>query len=54
MAAGFNNVGQFRDQIYKTPNLEETLKLSEDFFHQQSFMKKRINDHESFMTSGHG
>ena len=54
MAAGFNNVGQFRDQIYKTPNLEETLKLSEEFFHQQSFMKKRINDHESFMTSGHG
>jgi tRNA-dihydrouridine synthase B len=54
MAAGFNNVSHFRDQIYKTPNLEETLKLSEEFFIHQSHSRKRINDHDNFMTSGHG
>ena len=54
MAAGFNNVSHFRDQIYKTPNLEETLKLSEEFFFHQSLSRKRLNDHDNFMTSGHG
>jgi hypothetical protein len=54
MAAGFNNVSTFRDVIFKTPNLEETLKISSEFFHELAGQKKRLSDHDSFMTSGHG
>lgn len=54
MAAGFNNVSSFRDQIFKTPDLNETMKVSEDFFSNQIEKKKRLQDHDSFMTSGHG
>lgn len=54
MAAGYNNVGVFRDTIFKTPDLGETIKISEEFFHSLNDQKKRLADHESFMTSGHG
>lgn len=54
MAAGFNNVAAFREQVFKTPELSETIKISEDFFMNMSEKKKRITDHDSFMTSGHG
>lgn len=54
MAAGYNNVGAFRDHIFKTPDLNETMKLSEEFFCTMKDKKKRLQDHESFMTSGHG
>ncbi|MBC7427328.1 MAG: tRNA-dihydrouridine synthase [Bacteriovorax sp.] len=54
MAAGFNNAGVFRDLIFKTPDLNETIKISEDFFMSLQDQKKRLGDHESFMTSGHG
>jgi nifR3 family TIM-barrel protein len=54
MAAGYNNVGVFRDTIFKTPDLGETIKISEEFFHSLADQKKRLADHESFMTSGHG
>ncbi len=54
MAAGYNNVSSFRDIIFKTPDLGETLKLSEEFFHGQNGERKRLQDHNTFMTSGHG
>ncbi len=54
MAAGFNNVSIFRDQLFKTPDLNESMKISEDFFMKMQDKRKRLNDHESFMTSGHG
>jgi nifR3 family TIM-barrel protein len=54
MAAGYNNVSYFRDLIFKTPDLKETIKISEDFFLGLENQKKRIQDHDSFMTSGHG
>lgn len=54
MAAGFNNVSSFRDIIFKTPDLNETIKISEDFFQSLNDQKKRLQDHDSFMTSGHG
>lgn len=54
MAAGFNNVSSFRDVIFKTPDLNETLKISEEFFHSLKDQKKRLQDHDTFMTSGHG
>ncbi|MGZ3787996.1 MAG: tRNA dihydrouridine synthase [Bacteriovorax sp.] len=54
MAAGYNNVSYFRDLIFKTPDLTETMKISEEFFSSLKDKRKRIQDHDSFMTSGHG
>lgn len=54
MAAGFQNVSTYRDQIYKTQSMDETLKLSKEFFYSQEFNQKNINADEDFMTSGHG
>ncbi|MBY0412855.1 MAG: tRNA-dihydrouridine synthase [Bdellovibrionales bacterium] len=54
MAAGYNNVSYFRDVIFKTPDLKETMKISEDFFLSLQDQRKRLQDHDSFMTSGHG
>lgn len=54
MAAGYNNVGSFRDLVFKTPDLDETMKISEEFFSTQKDPRKRLQDHDSFMTSGHG
>lgn len=54
MAAGYSNVGHFRDLIFKTPDLTETMKLSEEFFSTLKDKRKRLQDHDSFMTSGHG
>jgi nifR3 family TIM-barrel protein len=54
MAAGYTNVGAYRDTIFKTPDLDETIKISEEFFHSLNDQKKRLADHDSFMTSGHG
>lgn len=54
MAAGYNNVSSFRDLIFKTPDLNETLKISEEFFTTLTDKRKRLKDHDTFMTSGHG
>lgn len=54
MAAGYNNVSYFRDVIFKTPDLKDTMKISEDFFLSLKDQRKRLQDHDSFMTSGHG
>lgn len=54
LAAGYNNVGNFREAIFKTPDLSETMKISAEFFLTMSDKRKRIEDHNSFMTSGHG
>jgi nifR3 family TIM-barrel protein len=54
IAAGYNNVSYFRDMIFKTPDLKETIKVSEEFFLGLKDQRKRIQDHDSFMTSGHG
>lgn len=54
MAAGYDNVSYFRDLIFKTPDLTETMKISEEFFSTLKDKRKRIQDHDSFMTSGHG
>lgn len=54
MAAGYDKVSTFREQVFRTPDLNETLKLAHDFFYHLGEQKKRITDHDTFMTSGHG
>jgi len=53
-AAGFPGASEFRTRIFKTPELSETLKITEEFFSNGSVLQKKIQDHDSFMTSGHG
>ncbi|WP_127717442.1 tRNA-dihydrouridine synthase [Halobacteriovorax sp. HLS] len=53
-AAGLSNAGQFRNTIFKCPELEDTMKITEDYFLSLSSANKKINEDEAFMTSGHG
>ncbi|MDD0853242.1 tRNA dihydrouridine synthase DusB [Halobacteriovorax sp. GB3] len=54
MAQGFPGVAQFRGQIFTTPDLGDTMKVTEDFFMGLEGKDKNINHDEAFMTSGHG
>ncbi len=54
IAAGFNHCGQFREELFRTPDINETMKITEDFFLSSKNQQKRLNDYDSFMTSGHG
>ncbi|OUR99969.1 hypothetical protein A9Q84_02755 [Halobacteriovorax marinus] len=53
-AAGLNNAGQFRNTLFKCPELDDTMNLTKDFFLSLTTAKKQLNPDEAFMTSGHG
>lgn len=53
-AAGFPHAASFRSQIFSSQNLEETMKLTEDYFLSLQESQKFINYDEVFMSSGHG
>lgn len=53
-AAGFPHAAHFRGQIFSTQNIEECMKITEDFFLSQNESQKSINYDEVFMSSGHG
>jgi tRNA-dihydrouridine synthase B len=53
-AAGFPHAASFRSQIFSSQNLEETMKLTEDYFLCLQDSQKFINYDEVFMSSGHG
>ena len=53
-AAGFPHAAQFRGMIFSTQNLEDTMKISEDYFLSLEEKQKNINYDEVFMSSGHG
>lgn len=52
-AAGFPNAGQFRAGLFQMQDLDETLRSTQNFF-QGQLAGKQLDDHDSFMTSGHG
>lgn len=54
MAAGFDKVSTFREAVFRTPDLDETMKLAKEYFYQLEGQKKRLTDHDTFMSSGHG
>lgn len=54
MAAGLPNVAKFRSMIFQTPDLEDTMKITEDYFLSLGTAIKDINPHETFMAGGHG
>ncbi|MBA2404468.1 MAG: tRNA-dihydrouridine synthase [Bdellovibrionales bacterium] len=53
-AAGFPHAAAFRSQIFTCPDLEDTMKLTEDYFLSLGQSQKFINYDEVFMSSGHG
>lgn len=53
-AAGLSNAGQFRNTIFKCPDLQDTMKITEDYFLSLNSSRKQINPEEAFMNSGHG
>ncbi len=53
-SAGFPGVAKFRGECFKTQDIEECMRVSEDYFTSLTQFRKRINYSETFMTSGHG
>tara|TARA_B100001971_G_scaffold215190_1_gene259598 strand:+ start:23397 stop:24482 length:1086 start_codon:yes stop_codon:yes gene_type:complete len=53
-AAGFPNAARFRDQMFKSRELDDTMKIAEDYFLSLQDRDKNINYNEVFMNSGHG
>jgi tRNA-dihydrouridine synthase B len=53
-AAGFPHAAAFRSQIFQCQNLEDCLKITEDYFLSLGSSQKFINYDEVFMSSGHG
>ncbi len=53
-AAGFPHAAAFRSQIFSCQILEDTMKISEDYFLSLVGSQKFINYDEVFMSSGHG
>lgn len=53
-AAGFPHAAAFRAQIFSCQVLEDTMKLTEDYFLSLGESQKFINYDEVFMSSGHG
>jgi len=53
-SAGFQNVAAFRNTIFRTADVQETMKVAEDYFLSMRDAKKKINPEETFMAGGHG
>ncbi len=53
-AAGFPHAAAFRSQIFACQNLNDCLKITEDYFLSIGESQKFINYDEVFMSSGHG
>ncbi len=53
-AAGFGKAGPFRNSLFAAKTLEETLKLTSDYFLSLGEDDKELDLAEEFMTSGHG
>lgn len=53
-AAGFPHAAAFRSQIFTCQNLEDSMKIAEDYFLSLGTSQKFINYDEVFMSSGHG
>jgi tRNA-dihydrouridine synthase B len=53
-AAGFPHAAAFRSQIFGCQDLEDCMKISQDYFLSLGNSQKFINYDEVFMSSGHG
>lgn len=53
-AAGFPHAASFRSQIFSCQDLNDCMKIAEDYFLSLGSSQKFINYDEVFMSSGHG
>lgn len=53
-AAGFRNCAKFRGLIFSSQDLDETMKIAEEYYIGLENSQKNINFDEIFMNSGHG
>ncbi len=53
-SAGFDGAAKFREMLFKSSELGETLDLCTDYFLSLGDVQKKINYDSPFMTSGHG
>jgi tRNA-dihydrouridine synthase B len=53
-AAGFPNAAAYRGMMFKAKELDDVMKLSEDYFLSLGHSSKKINFDEAFMNGGHG
>jgi tRNA-dihydrouridine synthase B len=53
-AAGFPRAAAFRSEIFGTQNINDCMKIAEDYFLSLGSSQKFINYDEVFMSSGHG
>lgn len=54
MAAGFERAASFRNELFQAPDLDETLRMTENYFSALGVAKKKIDHTKVFMSSGHG
>lgn len=53
-ASGFKGAPAFRAELFTMKNASESLVLAKRFFSEEEMRQKVLEDHDSFMTSGHG
>jgi tRNA-dihydrouridine synthase B len=53
-AAGFPRAAAYRGMMFKAKDLDEVMKLTEDYFLSLQSAQKKINFDEVFMNGGHG
>jgi len=54
LCAGFENVNNFREQVYHSEDLKNLMTISRNFFYDQPISHKKNLNWESFMSGGHG
>ncbi|WP_120405067.1 MULTISPECIES: tRNA dihydrouridine synthase [unclassified Halobacteriovorax] len=54
MAAGFPNVTHFRNAMFQTPDIEETMNVTREYFDAIKDGHKKIDHNQVFMAGGHG
>lgn len=54
MVAGYPNVAAFRNLLFKADSINETLKVTTEFFETLGELKKKIDYNSEFMAGGHG
>ncbi|MEX0797804.1 MAG: tRNA-dihydrouridine synthase [Bacteriovoracaceae bacterium] len=53
-AAGFPSAAKFRNLMFQSQNLEESMRIAQDYFLTLGEKNKKINYNEIFMNGGHG
>jgi tRNA-dihydrouridine synthase len=54
LAAGFSKCAQFRGSMFESKDIDDTLKIAEDYFLSLAKIPNYINHDQAFMNGGHG